>query len=222
MRKRLFSYELRCRNGLTPRWQCVPHLPTEENSVASLPARHLLRWYAFSLSLWKTGMALVQPWLPLWVSPEPRIFLSATTKPHQQTVSEAQAPQLLATQCFTFVLCWAATESWMLGLYQERLGSRGLKGFLLDLWSLPPGHHPRLRASSRDQMGQRYTALNREGRSDFRKLGHQGERAIFTEVTVRHPRRKMALDSPDRVCTHEPLPHTHTTQTHVQAHTRDT
>lgn len=126
MRKQLFSYELRCRNGLTPRWQCVPHLPMEENSVqpAWLQAYHL-RWYAFSLSLWETGMALVQPWLPLWVSPEPRPFLSATTKPHQQTVSEAQAPQLLVTQCFTFVLCWAATESRTLGLYQERLAPGG-------------------------------------------------------------------------------------------------
>lgn len=77
------------------------------------------------------------------------------------------------------------------------------------MWSLLPGHHPRLRTSSMKQMGQRCTALDRDGSSDFRKLRHQLKHSVFTDVVVRHPRRKMALDSPDREFAHM------TTQTHT-------
>lgn len=72
-------------------------------------------------------------------------------------------------------------------------------------------------------MGQRYTALNREGRSDFRKLGHQGECSIFTEVTVRHPRRKMALDSPEFAhMNHSPIHTPHKLMCKLIPETRET
>lgn len=73
------------------------------------------------------------------------------------------------------------------------------------------------------QMGQRCPALNTDGSSDFRKLGHQGKHSIFTDVIVRHPRKRMALDSPDREFAHMTIHthrhrHTHAcTHTHAQA-----
>lgn len=71
------------------------------------------------------------------------------------------------------------------------------------------------------QMGQRCPALNMDGSSDFRKLGHQGKHSVFTDVIVRHPRRRMALDSPDREFAHMTI-HTHRhrlTHTHACTHT---
>lgn len=70
------------------------------------------------------------------------------------------------------------------------------------------------------QMGQRCPALNMDGSSDFRKLGHQGKHSVFTDVIVRHPRRRMALDSPDREFAHMTI-HTHRhrlTHTHTHVH----
>lgn len=69
------------------------------------------------------------------------------------------------------------------------------------------GHHPRLRTSSMKQMGQ--CTAHMDGSSDFRKLGHQGKHSLFTDAIVGHPRRKMALDSPDREFAHM-TDHTHT------------
>lgn len=83
----------------------------------------------------------------------------------------------------------------MLGLNKERLGCGGLKGFQLDLVAPAPWAPSKAEDKFHEADGAGVYS------SDFRKLGTR-ESIPYSQLIVRHPRRKMALDSPDRVCTH--------------------